>query len=107
MAIGPGGLRSTWSAASDFQIGGATTLSVQQTANAVTLNWTAVTDADHYDLWINDHLGATVLREPNLHDTQLSLATPFTVGLYRAWIRAVSATGIVGAWSEMLVFNTV
>ena len=107
VAIGPGGLRSTWSAANDFQIGGATTLSVQQVANGVTLSWTAVADADHYDLWINDSLGATVLREQNLHGIQLSSATQFTVGLYRAWIRAVSATGKPGAWSQMLVFSTV
>lgn len=107
VAIGPSGLRSTWSEASDFQVGGATTLWVQPLANTVTLTWRAVADADHYDLWVNDALGFTVLREQNLQGTLLRPSKTFAEDTYRAWVRAVSVAGKVGVWSEMFVFKIV
>ena len=104
VAVGPGGLRSTWSAASDFQIGGATNFFTPTISAEGQLNWTTVVDADHYDLWINDAQGMTILREQNVQGTQFIPENPFVAGLYRAWVRAVSATGKTGAWSPVRVF---
>ena len=105
-AVDPGGLRSTWSAASDFQVGGATTFFTPTIAVDGQLDWTIVVDADHYDLWINNAQGVTILRDQNLHGTQFIPENPFAAGVYRAWVRAVSATGKPGAWSPMLVFTS-
>ena len=105
VAISPFGLRGTWSAASDFHVGGATAFFPPTIPVEGQLNWTTVVDADHYDLWINDVRGVTVVREQNLHGTQFTLESPFVVGPYRAWVRAVSATGKTGAWSPVHVFG--
>ena len=69
------------------------------------MNWTTVVDADHYDLWINNAQGMTILREQNFQGTQFIPQNPFVTGLYRAWVRAVSATGKTGAWSPVRVFT--
>lgn len=104
LATSSSGLRSIWSAANDFQIGGATTFLPPATSVDGQLAWTTVIDADHYDLWINDAHGVMVLREQNLHGTQFTLESSFVAGIYRAWVRAVSATGKLGAWSPVQVF---
>ena len=104
VAIGPQGLRSTWSSASDFQIGGATAFFTPTISTEGQLDWTTVVDADHYDLWINDDHGVTILRHQSFQGTQFIPENPFAAGQYRAWVRAVSATGKIGPWSPMWVF---
>jgi hypothetical protein len=70
--------------------------------------WTAVAGADHYDLSINDNTTGQiqVIRDQNVPLTLFNPAAPLSLGhSYTWWVRAVSATGVPGPWSDGLTFN--
>ena len=66
------------------------------------LTWTAVTGADHYDLWVNDLTTGTsqVIRNPIVSTATFTPSSALTYGhMYRFWVRAVDALGDPSDWS--------
>ncbi|MFN8708661.1 MAG: fibronectin type III domain-containing protein, partial [Planctomyces sp.] len=73
-----------------------------------TFNWQPVTGAVRYELWVNriDVSLSKVIFDTNLTGTSFTSLSSLTAGgQYRAWVRAVSATGEFGAWSTGLNFT--
>src|SRR5262245_42792544 len=63
-----------------------------QAANPVVFAWATVSDADHYDLWVDDvSSGQTqVIRETSLGVATFTPAAPLVLGhQYQWWVRAV------------------
>ena len=74
----------------------------------LTFTWSAVTGADHYDIWITNLTTgqSAVIRDQNVVGTSWSPAGPIVTGdSYRWWLRAVSVTGAVSPWSTSLDFS--
>ena len=70
--------------------------------------WTAVAGAVSYELWVNrtDVSQAGVINVSGLTTTTYTSSVPLVSGgQYRAWVRAVSSTGEVGAWSVAIDFT--
>ena len=79
-----------------------------QTTPTPTLEWRTLAGAVEYDLWIdNVSTGQSqVVRGQNLAGT--SFTTPvLDMGLYRAWVRGVDASGRVASWSASISFDVV
>ncbi|MFM7163641.1 MAG: cadherin domain-containing protein [Planctomycetaceae bacterium] len=97
------GVRSFSTLPMDIYIGGRTELlSPTGTSDPTTLTftWRPVDGAVRYDLWVNQVAGqAQVIRQQNLTGTKYTSVTSLPAGAYRAWIRAISATGEASPWS--------
>lgn len=96
-----------WSSVFRFEVGPSTTppaptLTVDTTGQP-TFNWATVTHAVRYELWVNGPAGPRVLHETNLTALEF-VATSLQTGNHRAWLRAFSATGAVGPWSNTVDF---
>jgi serralysin len=87
----------------------ATPIDRWQTTNRPTLAWNSLPGADHYDVWIDDHLGnvSQYIRDTNVSGTSFTPATDMGIGLYRAWVRGIDASGGAGNWSPTLEFYVV
>ncbi|MCA9063799.1 MAG: hypothetical protein KDA96_12090 [Planctomycetaceae bacterium] len=69
------------------------------------ITWTAVTGAVRYDLWVDRlNYGSQYIREQFLSASSFTPAAALPVATYRIWVRAVSSTGEVSAWSSPVVF---
>jgi hypothetical protein len=66
-----------------------------------TFSWQPVTQADHYDVWVNDlttHKGQ-VLRNQDVTGTSWTAATPLTQSdSYQWWVQAISSSGFTTTW---------
>jgi hypothetical protein len=74
-----------------------------------TFAWSAVTGADHYDLWVNNQTTghAQVIRMPNVTTTSVALtsAQALTPGnSYIWWVGSVSTNGLVTVWNPGQTF---
>ncbi len=71
-----------------------------------TLTWQAVPGAIRYEMTLKDRLtNATVASSPNILNTSWRPTNALPVGDYRWWVRAYSASGIIGGWSVSKDFN--
>ena len=103
-AVNAGGVSGLWSeyASVTFEPPIATpALSAQAVEGAVELNWTAVTDAERYELWVwTSADGWQQIGGENLTGTTYSHAG-LTVGTtYYYAVRAINAKGETSPWSE-------
>jgi hypothetical protein len=110
-AIGSTGSRSQWSVGQSFSIaalGVPTVTAPLGAANAQpTFSWTAVDQADHYDVWVDDVTAgqSQVLRNRNVVGTSWTAPVSLTQGhMYEVWVRAISSTGGRSAWSAPVEF---
>lgn len=77
-------------------------------AGTLTFTWSAVADADHYDIWITNLTTgqSAVIRDQNVIGTSWSPAGPIVTGdSYRWWVRALTVTGAASPWSTSLDFS--
>jgi len=75
-----------------------------------TFTWNAVTNADYYDVWVNDLTGgiAQVVRDKNVPSTSLPSPITLTVGhTYTWWVRAYSDNGDFSPWSLPVNFTVI
>lgn len=63
--------------------------------------WSTVSDADRYELWVNNlTTGAVqVIYDANVADNFFTPATLLAAGDYRAWVRSLAADGSATAWT--------
>jgi len=107
-----------WSAANDFATGNATVLpptgiptitapSGTNNSTTPTITWTAVAEANRYDLWVDSLTTGTsqVIRQQAVPGTSFVVTVPLTDGhAYRAWVRAGNEFGFA-AWSAAKDFG--
>lgn len=109
MGISGQNLYSLASVSAFFYAGGRTELTAPAAVTSDSTPqflWNAVDGAVRYELWVNRIGSPTVLiRETNLLAPSYIPSTPLSAGSWRAWIRAVSATGEIAPWSPAYDFN--
>lgn len=96
-----------WSLPGEFVVKRGTSINSQasfQSGAAVTLSWENVAAARVYDVWITDERGMTVYRNQSVEGLQIALPNTLASGRYRAWVRAVSESGVIGRWSDRFEF---
>ncbi len=97
-----------FSAQRDFGIGVAPVLSVSTSAlpGRPSFAWTLVELAARYELLVNrlDVVNNGVINEASLTGHEFTPVTPLASGTYRAWIRAVSGSGVTTAYSAPVDF---
>ena len=66
-----------------------------------TFEWTAVTGATTYELWVN-HEGVTnrIIHETALATNSYSSVNTLAPGTYRIWVKALDGSGGQSAWSS-------
>lgn len=87
----------------DFAIPVAPTLDVSGENFILDLTWNDVDHADSYEIWLADVSRGRILGEAGLTETQFTtdeLATGVRGTGFRAWVRAFSAAGTPGNWSD-------
>ncbi len=99
-----------WSAPLGFSTSGQTTLTSPGTTTSdrtPTFNWIPVTGAIRYTLQVDNlTTGVTrVIREDGLTGTSFTPTSNLALGLYRAWVRAVSSTGALAPFSVPVDFT--
>ena len=104
------GFAATWSAAVNFGISVAPTVTQGQNASfnrTPVLRWNSLPGSDHYDVWINNlSTGASqVVRNMNVTSTTFTGPTTLPIGRYRAWVRGIAADGFEGAWTPAIHFS--
>ena len=107
-ARGPAG-NSPWTAQYNFSITTAATLTASdrwQSTSRPTVRWNPLPGAVKYEIWINDHLAGLnpYIRNQNVTETSFTPSSDMPLGLYRTWVRGISADGIAAGWSPMIEF---
>ncbi len=97
------GIAGTWNAPVDFNVGGKPTLLTPQgttTNRTPTFTWTAVQGAARYELLVSKADGSgSVISVTNLTTASFTPTTSLLPRVYRVWVRAVSTTNVISAWS--------
>lgn len=72
-----------------------------------TITWTASTNADHYELWVDNLTTgqSKAIWQGNLSATSYTPSSPLAAGSYRAWVRAFNSAGQYSGWSANLDFT--
>lgn len=104
------GFRGSWSVRTEFYVGGRTTITAPGatvTSTTPLLQWLAVDGAVRYELWVNgDVEGAKLIHQTSLSTNSFQVTAPLASGrTYRMWVRAVSGSGQISAWSNVRVFT--
>jgi predicted phage tail protein len=103
-ALSSTGTAGAWSGAVDFTVMAfppPTLLAVTGPAAAPTFSWSAVANADHYDLWVDDLTTgqSQVVRAAHVVGTAF-IASPLIQGhSYQWWVRAFDGSGTASLWS--------
>ncbi|GAB5442847.1 MAG: hypothetical protein Fues2KO_31960 [Fuerstiella sp.] len=73
------------------------------------IRWTPVLGADRYVLQLDDLTNGqnAILRMENLSSSEFQISDALSPGNYRAWVRAISASGAASPWSLKLDFRIV
>ncbi len=99
-------LVGSWSASMDFNNGGrpvVLTPSGTTTNRTPTITWSAVTGADSYQVMIvRADTSSSVLYVQNLKSTSFTPTSELAPRQYRVWVRAVSTTGVVSEWGNLV-----
>jgi hypothetical protein len=111
-SISSSGAAGTWSSGATFRAVGLPAPLLLGPAGPVaslqpTLNWLAVSTADHYDVWVNDVTTgqSQVVRNTNVNGTSFTPGSPLIYGhTYRFWVRSIDAQGDASDWSLSLDF---
>ncbi|MCA9064408.1 MAG: hypothetical protein KDA96_15160, partial [Planctomycetaceae bacterium] len=117
---GPNGLQSGWGNPYQFTVGDPPAITTGSRTTFPVLpsrqiNWTAISDATQYDLWV-DYLGGSqssqgqIVRITNLNALTYTLSGALPAGTYRAWVRALKVEGAVtytSYWSPISQFSLV
>ncbi|MEZ6121699.1 MAG: hypothetical protein R3C49_00830 [Planctomycetaceae bacterium] len=111
--IGPDAPTAAWSNPAIFRVDGGTQLTAPPSVVSTQtpeFRWAAVTDADHYQLQVDQVTStgssiSTVIRENHLTDTTYQPPQSLEPGHYRAWVQAISLRGTPGAWSSAIDFE--
>ena len=62
--------------------------------------WNSLAGAVSYEVWANNVLtGASKVIDTTVSEPSYTPASPLTAGIYRYWVRGVSADGLIGQWS--------
>lgn len=104
------GLLTEWSQPLSFAVGGQPTLDEIGTTSdrTPTFTWHEIPDAERYILRVRDVTdNSIVLREGQLTGTSFTPTDPLPRGTFRAWLRAVSGSGIRSKWSAPIEFTIV
>jgi hypothetical protein len=102
-------LVSVWSPVKNFSIGAPPTL-LNPIANAVVaanhkFSWTAVGDAEKYEIWLQRDSDNAVFNRADITGTSFQFGAPLVAGGYRIWLRAISIIGERSGWSPMVRFR--
>lgn len=102
--------RGLWSNPTDFTIGGQPeilTPTGSTTNNKPTISWKAVGGAATYQVWVDraDTWVPAVINVSGITATSYTPATSLAAGTYRVWVRAISASGQLSAWSDFQTFQ--
>ena len=93
-----------WSPAFDFEVGGrpVVTNPSSTTDTTPTLSWLPVEGAAGYEVYFaaEDDVPNPILRQSGLSATSVTLTEEVTPGVYKFWVRAITATGTVTPWSR-------
>jgi hypothetical protein len=109
------GVASPWSAPMDFSVAALATPvpsgPTGPSSDALpTFTWSAVDQADHYDVWVNDLTTkkGQVLRNTDVVGTSWTSSTPLAQGdTYEWWVQAVSSSGATSLWTPGQKFAVV
>lgn len=112
-AIGESGQTGTWGTHQQFTIGvlGVATIEAPgaNTSSATpTFQWSTVTGATAYDIWVNDLTTgqSSVIRNTNVTTNTLTPTTPLSAGHSYQWtVRALNADGVAGDWAAAKIFQ--
>ena len=102
---------SPWSAVRRFSIGAPPVVTSPvangKVSSRPTFSWTAVGDAERYELWVAPAASPqqSVIRLTNLTTTSFTPASSIPAGIYRVWVKAVSVMGESTAWSAGVTFT--
>ncbi|MBL8811838.1 MAG: hypothetical protein JNM43_26925, partial [Planctomycetaceae bacterium] len=102
--------RGLWSNLADFTIGGQPeilTPTGSTSNNKPTISWKAVGGAATYQVWVDraDTWVPAVINVSGVSGTSYTPTTSLAVGTYRVWVRAISASGQLSAWSDFQTFQ--
>ena len=109
ISISAQNIRGQWTSPMDFNVGGQTSLtnpvgSISSTKP--TFQWRSVDGAAKYDLFVNLIGGQSqIIRQQNLTTASFTPTMSLPMGTYRAWIRAISSSGELGKWSDVVTFT--
>ncbi len=100
---------SPWTTQYNFTVSTAVTthpVDRWQSTSRPLISWNPLPGAVKYDIWINDQLAGITqfIRNQNILATSFTPASDMPLGLYRAWVRGISADGIGASWSQMSEF---
>lgn len=102
-----------WSLPRDFMVDTAPIITApvvsgtQASPSFPQISWTAVTDAVRYELWVNNLTTGVskVIYRTDLVTTTYKSTEGLGSGVYRAFVRAVNASGQAGKWSTAKDFT--
>ncbi len=101
---------SPWTNQVNFRV--ATPVTMQpmdrwQSTSRPTVTWNALPGAVRYDVWVTNAANTSVvyLRDQNVTGTSFTPSADMPIGLYRVWVRGISADGVAAMWSAMTEFN--
>ncbi len=107
-----GGRKSGWSQSYQFRnylrVIPQTIQRLQGTSRP-TIAWNALQGSAKYDLWVDNITTgqSQVIRNTNLTTTSFTPAADLPMGVYRAWVRGMTADGITGYFSMPIDFVVV
>ena len=103
------GTAGSWSNSQDFTTGGKPILlgvPATTTDRTPAFTWTAVQGAARYEIWIaKADVNVVVLNVRNITTNSFTPDSDLLPQGYRVWVRAISTTGTVSAWSSYAVFT--
>ena len=70
-----------------------------------TFEWAAASDADSYELWVNDANGNKLLHQSGITGTSFTVSSDMALGNYTFWVRAHNNAGLSGDWSDSMEFT--
>lgn len=98
-------VKTLWSSPIDINVGGRPFM-LPLTGTVPTFNWSSVTGAVSYNLWVNrtDTFVNGIVSPTGLAVTSYTPGTPLGPGQYRAWVQAVGPGAVLSLWSVPLDF---
>ena len=70
-----------------------------------TLEWTAIDKAARYEIWVDRTASSSIYLLTDSTTNSYTFTTNIQAGNYFVWVRAISTTGVVTAWSQPYKFT--
>lgn len=111
-AIGATNLRCPVATTAEFFAGGRPVVLSPRTMTSEHIpqfSWSAVEGASSYELYVSrlDVLQGGIIKANGITTTRYTSTIVLPVGTFRIWVRAISGTGVVSAWSNFRDFKNV